>query len=114
MNDRRPGPIVLLLGCSTFVPLEKFQTATVSFAQEGAPVVIGTIAPVLGRHAGRTAEALIEALQTVQAAAGSGREVPIGEALRDVRRAMLAKGIIMAMSLAAYGDADWRLPAPLA
>ena len=114
LNDRRPGPIVLLLGCSTFVPLDKFQTATVSFAQEGAPVVIGTIAPVLGRHAGRTAEALIGALQTVQAAAGSHREVPIGEALRDVRRAMLAKGIIMAMSLAAYGDADWRLPAPIA
>jgi hypothetical protein len=109
-NPGRPGPVVMLLGCTTAVPLETFQSFTVQFADMGASLVIGTIAPVLGRHAGRTAEALIEALNGIRAAAGGRAGVPVGEALRDVRRQMLAKGILMSMSLAAYGDADWRLP----
>lgn len=110
LNPDRPGPVVMLLGCTTAVPLDTFQTFTVQFADVGASLVIGTIAPVLGRHAGRTAEGLIEALKGVQADAGGRRGIPVGEALRDVRRTLLAKGILMSMSLAAYGDADWQLP----
>jgi hypothetical protein len=112
LNPDRPGPVVMLLGCTTAVPLEHFQSFVVQFADMGASVVVGTIAPVLGRHAGRTAEALIEQLNGIQAeSAGRRRATPVGEALRDIRRRLLAKGIIMSMSLAAYGDADWRIPA---
>jgi hypothetical protein len=107
----QPGPVVLLLGCTTAVPLKSFQSFTVQFGAMGAAVVIGTIAPVLGRHASRTAEALLEELGALgRDAATRNRGVPVGEALRDVRRRLLGKGILMSMSLAAYGDADWRLP----
>ena len=111
LNPDGPGPVVMLLGCTTAVPLDTFQTFTVQFKDMGASLVIGTIAPVLGRHAARTAEALIEALIKVQSDAGGRDGIPVGEALRDVRRQLLGRGILMSMSLAAYGDADWRLPA---
>jgi hypothetical protein len=32
-----------------------------------------------------------------------------GEAMLEVRRRMLADNIFMALALAAFGDADWRL-----
>ena len=92
--------------------MDHFQSFVVQYEQKGASLVVGTFAPVLGRHAGKTAEALIEQLDAVRAERPQhDRGVPFGEVLRDVRRRMLAKGILMAMSLAAYGDADWRLPA---
>lgn len=111
-NDRRPGPLVLLLGCTTGLAQGEVQSFMARFADPGgASVVIGTIAPVLGRHAGRTAIELIEQMQAAKRAAPPNSGISIGEVLRDVRRGLLAKGILMAMSLAAYGDADWRLPA---
>ena len=104
------GPIVLLLGCTTGIPLDGFQSYLVRFAKKGAPIVVGTIAPVLGRHASRTAEALIRELILLQAKQhGGDAGLPFGEALRTVRRTMMADGRLMAMSLASYGDADWRL-----
>jgi hypothetical protein len=107
----QPGPVVLLLGCTTAVPLESFQSFTVQFGAMGAAVVIGTIAPVLGRHASRTAEALVEELGVLGRDPARRRGVPVGEALRAVRRRLLGRGILMSLSLAAYGDSDWRLPA---
>jgi len=105
-----PGPLVMLLGCTTAVPLESFQSFVVKFKDKGAALVVGTIAPVLGRHASRTAETLIDEFRRVaQDASAPENGVPVGDALREVRRNMLAKGILMAMSLAVYGDADWRL-----
>jgi hypothetical protein len=102
---------VLLLGCTTAVPLKSFQSFTVQFGAMGAAVVIGTIAPVLGRHASRTAEALLEELGAIgRDPVERKRGVPVGEAIRAVRRRLLARGILMSMSLAAYGDSDWRLP----
>ena len=111
VNRDRPGPIVMLLGCTTAVPLSNFQSFVVQFSNMGASLVVGTIAPVLGRHAGRAAEAIVEQLQAVSAAPRrSRRSMTFGEALLDIRRRLLANGILMAMCLAAYGDADWRLP----
>lgn len=109
-NGTDPGPVVMLLGCTTAVPLESFQSFVVKFKDKGAALVVGTIAPVLGRHASRTAETLIDEFRRVaQDPSAPENGVPVGDALREVRRNMLAKGILMAMSLAVYGDADWRL-----
>jgi hypothetical protein len=111
-KPKEPGPIVFLLGCTTGVPMDHFQSFVVQFEEKGASLVVGTFAPVLGRHAGQTAEALIEQIGAVRADRPQhDRGIPFGEVLRDVRRRMLAKGILMSMSLTAYGDADWRLPA---
>jgi hypothetical protein len=112
-DAKRPGPIVMLLGCTTAVPQKHFQSFVVQFYERGASLVLGTIAPVLGRHAGRTAEALIEQLLAMAATheTQNGRGMTIGDAMLAIRQQLLAKGILMALSLTAYGDADWRLPA---
>lgn len=100
-------PMVLLLGCATGVsdyPLLKLPT---SFRRRGASIVLTTLTTVLGRHAGPVAQMLVEALHSLPA----GDTRPFGEIARDVRRKALADGNLMALVLAAYGDADWHLGA---
>jgi hypothetical protein len=99
--------MVLLLGCATGVsdyPLLKLPT---SFRRRGASIVLTTLTTVLGRHAGPVAQMLVEALHSLPA----GDTRPFGEIARDVRRKALADGNLMALVLAAYGDADWHLGA---
>lgn len=102
-----PGPIVVLLGCSTGTGTEGgFAALTKRFHQEQASIVLGTLAEVLGRHAAPVARELIEQLML--------RQSPImdfGFVMRRVRRRMLARGYLMALNLVALGDAEWRLPA---
>jgi hypothetical protein len=112
MNGQRPGPIVMLLGCDTGVPKTDFQSFVVKFKDMGAALVVGTIAPVLGRHASRTAEALVEQLLKMTAASpGAEQGNTFGDAMLAIRRELLRKGVLMSLCLTAYGDADWRLPA---
>jgi hypothetical protein len=112
LNGKRPGPIVMLLGCDTGVPKTDFQSFVVKFKDMGAALVVGTIAPVLGRHASRTAEALVEQLLKMTAASpGAEHGNTFGDAMLVIRRELLRKGVLMSLCLTAYGDADWRLPA---
>lgn len=106
-KDATVAPIVILLGCSTALPTMPFQSFVVKFRANGASVVIGTIATILGRHAAPAAEALIGAIS--DAAGSSTGGSMLGEIVRDARRAMLSKGVVLALALTAYGDADWRL-----
>jgi hypothetical protein len=102
--DPPPTPIVLLLGCETAaaaIPVENFPAR---FRARGAAIVIGTIATVLGRHAGPVAEELIGRLSQ-----GSG-ERSFGDLLVMARRALLLEGKAVALALTGFGDADWRLP----
>lgn len=103
-----PGPIVLLLGCDTAVPPRDLQSPAFQFRYLGAALVVGTISPVLGRHASRVAREIVGELLRVTSRLKPGRSIVFGEVLLQVRRRLLAKGITMAMCLAAYGDADWR------
>jgi hypothetical protein len=114
VNASRVGPIVLLLGCDTsVVPQEDFQSFVAQFKEKGASLVVGTISPILGRHAGRVAEALIEELRSIGSTAGHGSKgVPFGAVMRQIRRNLMAKGVLIAMALTSYGDADWRLAPP--
>ncbi|MBA3551286.1 MAG: hypothetical protein H0W27_00240 [Actinobacteria bacterium] len=110
VNRDRPGPIVLLLGCDTAVPQDHYQSFVVQFRAVGASIVVGTLAPVLGRHAGRAAEALVEELQALtRADAAPDRGIAFGDVIRQIRRRLLARGILMSLCLTSYGDADWRL-----
>jgi len=101
------SPLVILLGCETAdpnVPLSSFIRA---FRNGGAAIVIGTVAKVFGEHAVEAADMLARHLFTE----ARKRPVPFGEVLRDVRRACLADGLLMILSVAAFGDADWLVSA---
>ena len=102
--DPPPRPILLLLGCETedaTIPLERFPAI---FQERGAAIVIGTIATVLGRHAGPVAEELVALLAEQRA-----HERSFGDLLVAARRKLLLGGKVMALALAGFGDADWRL-----
>jgi hypothetical protein len=111
LNGERVGPLVLLIGCDTgVVSPEDFQSFVAQFKDMGASMVVGTIAPILGRHASRVAEALVEEMKTIGSNGGHGdRGVPFGAVMRQIRRNLLARGILISLALTSYGDADWRL-----
>ncbi len=111
LNASRPGPIVLLMGCDTGVVAQgDFQNFVAQFKEKGASLVVGTIAPILGRHASRAAEALIEELGAVGGADDQGAHgEAFGAVMRQIRRNLLARGILISLALTSYGDADWRL-----
>lgn len=99
------GPIVLLLGCETGDPQLAFQQFPAAFRRAGAAIVLATLTKVLGRHAGPVAARIVAALGESSRA----REVTFGEVLRDVRRSLLADGVLTVLAVTAYGDADWVL-----
>jgi len=72
------------------------------FKKKGAALVIGTLSPIRGRHATRFVKGFLAALQ-------SRKGVAFGDVLLAAKRAMLAQGDPFALTLIAYGDADWRL-----
>lgn len=100
-----PGPVVLLLGCSTALADVPFLNFVREFKESGASIVLGTLATVHGTHATRFARTLLEKIK----AAGDGRT--FDEILLEVKRAMLAAGDPFVLSLAAYGNSSWRIQA---
>lgn len=100
-----PGPVVLLLGCSTALADVPFLNFVREFKEAGASIVLGTLATVHGTHATRFARTLLEKIK----AAGDGRA--FDEILLEVKRAMLAAGDPFVLSLAAYGHSSWRIQA---
>jgi hypothetical protein len=107
-----PGPIVLLLGCQTATDTENptgYVELTRRVQQQHASIVLGTLAKVLGRHAGPVAQELVRQLAAVR-----DGDTDFGTVMRRVRRRMLGRGYLMALCLVALGDAQWRLaPLPL-
>jgi hypothetical protein len=120
---KRPAdaPVVLLLGCETAVARNDSQTFVARFRDEGAALVVGTIAPVLGEHAAPVASTLVQTLsalmsQDERAVSGDtpadepGNDAKtFGDAMVEVRRKLLASGELTALCVTAFGDASWRL-----
>jgi len=102
---REPGPIVLLLGCSTELTSIGFHNFVARFKIKGAALVLGTLSVIRGRHATRFVERFMKALSRWSGV----RDATFGDALLETKRAMLADGDPFAVTLIAYGDADWRL-----
>jgi hypothetical protein len=100
--------MVLLLGCNTTLPDRPIDSYVGDFRHAGAAIVVSTVGSVLGSHARKAAEELVAAL--FKEAAAEPR--PLGVLLRDVRRCCLGKNLLMALCLAAFGDADWHVHAP--
>lgn len=97
------SPIVVLLGCrtqagggSSFQPAFRFKIANV-------PVVVATQSLVIGQFAARCAQEVVMGLRAQR----GRRAIPLGDFLRATRGRLLAKGLTVALSIVALGDADY-------
>jgi hypothetical protein len=104
-EGREPGPIVLLLGCSTKLPRIAFHDFVARFRMKGASMVVGTLSLIRGRHATRFVQ---EFMAVLRKRAGTPNAV-FGDVLLETKQSMLAAGDPFALTLVAYGDADWQL-----
>lgn len=96
-----PAPVALLIGCETVRAARTYESCAARLQEEGAVLVVGSVAPLLGREAAPMTADLIEAMAAVAV------PTPIGEVLRDLRRRLLLEGTPMVLALTALGDADW-------
>ncbi|MBL0125614.1 MAG: hypothetical protein IPP88_24120 [Betaproteobacteria bacterium] len=112
-NEAGPGPVVLLLGCSTALADIPFLNFVREFKAAGASIVLGTLATVHGTHATRFVRTLLGKIKDKgidakdKSAKSKGR--PFDEILLEVKREMLAEGEPFVLSLAAYGHSSWRI-----
>lgn len=96
-----PGPIVLLLGCSTALTDIAFLNFVREFKRSGASVVLGTLATIHGKQASSFAMRLLTEMKKQ----GNGKR--FDEMLLKVKQQMLADGEPFVLSLAAYGHSSW-------
>jgi hypothetical protein len=97
------SPIVLLLGCETAQSVIALESFPAVFVKRGAAIVLATIATVLGRDASAAAVRLVETL------VASKGDRAFGDLLIETRRQLVREGRVMALALAGFGDADWRI-----
>jgi hypothetical protein len=103
-KEGEAAPLVALLGCDIAGTANDYTEHIVVFRERGAAIVVATIATVFGGHAASVARLLAEEL--IPNGAPPQR---LGEAIRALKRRALLDGLVMAMCVVAYGDADWRL-----
>lgn len=104
LEGTKDYPLVALLGCDTVGTALEYGSHVRWFRRRGAGVVIGTIATVFGEHAAKVAEMLIEGFKDDEASFER-----LGEVIRSIKRKALLNGLVMALCVVAYGDADWKL-----
>jgi hypothetical protein len=102
-------PLVVLLGCDTAAARSprEFISHVTYFRQASAPVILGTLATVDGTDAATCATKLIEHLVAVI----GNTPVRFGTVLLQTKREAVASGLVMALGLVGFGDADWQLQA---
>lgn len=96
-----PGPLVLLLGCSTALTEIAFLNFVREFKRSGASIVLGTLATIHGKQATAFAARLLGELKT------QGKGKPFDQTLLKVKQQLLAGGEPFVLSLAAYGHSSW-------
>ncbi|MFF8931508.1 hypothetical protein ACF1AO_30055 [Streptomyces longwoodensis] len=107
-GDGGPEPVVLLLGCATAGGSTLFSDASSTLLTDGAPGVVATAVPVLGRH---IIPVGVRLLTELRAAAAETSGSPLGEALLRARRKLLTDGDACVLALVGFGDTDWELHA---
>lgn len=103
-DEEADFPIVALLGCDTTGSAIDYSSYIQQFRRKGAAIVIGTIATVFGGDAAKVANMLVEGLTNK-----SAQSERMGEILRTMKRKAVLNGLLMALCVVAYGDADWKL-----
>jgi hypothetical protein len=103
---REPGPIVLSLGCDTSDLDVGFADWVGTLHAAGAEVVVSTLSPVPGKEVATFVERLFTALPHQFAGAPPHR---FGALLTSVRRATVATGDVLGLSVIASGDGDVEL-----
>jgi hypothetical protein len=97
-------PVIALLGCDTTGTTLDFGSHVRQFRRKGASMVLGTIATVFGGHAAKVAHMIVEGF-----AEESSKLNCMGDVLRSVKKRALLEGLVMALCVVAFGDADWKL-----
>lgn len=105
----KPPVMVMLLGCDTAVSDIGYAKFVARFRQADAAVVIGTLTPILGRHAAPVARRLIDELESYWRE--PHRAVTLGDAMAAMRRSLMREGLPVGFAVVAFGDADWLLGA---
>lgn len=105
-GGRGVRPVVLLLGCDTAGSGEDPAGFATRFLARDAAVVVASLTMLRAGHAARLAERLVIDLRT---AASDRRRTPTGDLVTAFRRAAVADGLLAALAVAAYGDADWTI-----
>jgi hypothetical protein len=104
--ESAPPPLTILFGCDTTntADTESYLHHVGVFRQADAALVLGTVATVFAPHASTVTGELLKRLEK---AAKAPRR--FGEVLRDTKRAAVKDGMMMALCLVAFGDADWKI-----
>lgn len=103
VGTRRPR-LAVLFGCTTADPKIPFVAFPANLRHAGVEIIIGTLSPVLGRHAAPALRELIDHLAQAWAHAGA---TPLAELMARFRRKQMSAGLPFGMAVIAYGDADW-------
>lgn len=96
--------LAILFGCSTADPTIAFASFPSNLRRAGVEITVGTLSPVLGRHA---APAMREFLSFLADAWNQARAIPLAELVGRFRRDQMARGLPFGLTVVAYGDADW-------
>lgn len=97
-------PVVVLFGCDTDGSRDDPAGFATWFMKKGAAVVFSTLTMLLARHAAAMSQQLASALRAPDRA-----EQPLGELVAAYRREAVRGGLISALAVTAYGDADWKV-----
>ncbi|RAJ11186.1 hypothetical protein LX64_00794 [Chitinophaga skermanii] len=97
-------PFVVLIGCES-TDTNAYLFDTVSFIQrKGAAIVLSNFTKIKGEVATAIVIELVTILRDE-----AGKELRFGEVVLRLRQRLLAKGMMMSLTLLAHGDADWKI-----
>lgn len=99
-----PPPLAVIIGCRTGDPQQHgFDIGSLAL-RNGAALVFSNFTKILGRQAAPIVSALVRFIGEQR-----GREARFGDIERRLRQHLLARGIMVGLTLVAHGDADWKL-----
>jgi hypothetical protein len=102
-GDRDVEPVVVLFGCRTAGNRGDPGGFASRFMMKDAAIVFHSLADLKAGHAAQMAEQLVTLLRSQR------DHTAVSELLTLFRRRAVHGGLLAALAIAAYGDADWRL-----
>lgn len=96
-------PFVIAIGCeSTDIKNFGFDLSS-QLMNQGAAVVLSCFSKIRGRDLGEIITLLSDMLAEIKS------PVPLGQIVLRLRQKLIARGIMVGLSLVAHGDADWKI-----